>query len=91
MPPDAIDVTADPELADLADLASTVRSIDRLRGQLYERIRDLKARGYTVAQLMAATGYSEPRIFQIAPAGPGPSKPHGRDPVRSNGASDAES
>lgn len=83
-----IDVTADPDLADLADLASTVMSVARLRGELYDKIRAMRADGYTIDQLRAATGYSEQRISQIAPVRGGPIKPHGRDPVRSNGASD---
>jgi hypothetical protein len=69
MPREPLDLSTDPKLADLADQAALIRSMPRLRKVFYDKIRDLKAQGYTWQQLAAATGYSEQMIFRIAPAG----------------------
>lgn len=68
---DPLDVTDDPELAELADISESIRIGERMTPVRDRKIRELKAKGYTVAQLIAATGISDARVYQIL----GPTRP----------------
>ena len=68
---DPVDVTADPELAELADISESIRIGERMVPVRDRKIREMKAKGYSVAQLIAAAGISDARVYQIL----GPTRP----------------
>lgn len=65
---DAAALEADPELRELAERAELIGSFDEVLGRHHDHIRRLRAKGYPVRLLVAATGYTEQRIYQILSA-----------------------